>query len=83
LHVLRTVGPAPDHGCDQAGVVRALKRLGVEAVYRGRLGLRRLRWYTDRGLPVIVTLWPEWCEWDHWTPISTGGKNLTNPPPQE
>jgi len=67
--VLRVVGPSPACGCGQTRLIRCLKRLGVAAVYREGLGLRRLRRLAAAGTPVIVTVQPEWYECDHWTVV--------------
>jgi len=67
--VLRVVAPSPASGCDQRHLIRCLKRFGVAAVYRERLGPRSLHRLAAAGTPVIVTVWPEWYGCDHWTVV--------------
>ncbi len=60
--------PSPADGCGQTHLIRCLKRLGVVAEYRDRLGPRTLHRLAAR-TPVIVTVWPEWYACDHWTVV--------------
>src|SRR5262249_24528982 len=69
LDVLRAVAPSSTCGCGWRPLVRCLKRFGIAAEYRERLGLRTLRRHTAAGKPVIVTVWPEGYAGDHWTVV--------------
>src|SRR5688572_1449757 len=55
LEVLRAVAPSSARGCGWQRLVRSLKRFGIVAGYRERLGPRTLRRLTADGKPVIVT----------------------------
>ncbi len=67
--IRRAVPPSPASGCGQRQLIRGLKQLGITAVYRDYLGPKRLAHLLDRGRPVIVTVWPDWYDCDHWTAI--------------
>ena len=67
--VLRAVAPSSAWGCGQGLVVRSLKRFGIAAEERARLGLRTLRRLIAAETPVIVTLWPEGYSCDHWAVV--------------
>ena len=76
--VLRVLRPSTASGCDHKQLVRGIRRLGVEAVYRERLGPERLRGLILSGYPVIVTVWPDDYLCDHWTVVRgvVGGRVL-------
>lgn len=67
--VLASVRPSPEAGCDAKRVVKALAHFGIDATYRNDLGPKRLHRLAGKGLPVIVTVWPEDYGCDHWTVV--------------
>ena len=67
--VLRAVKPTVSGGIDRRGLVKALKELGVDAAYTEDLTVPKLRAYVDRGTPVLVTMWLEDYDTDHWTAV--------------
>src|SRR4051812_26452486 len=68
--VLQVVQPRAGGGCDQGRLIRSLRRFGISAEYRDRLGPHRLHRLVECGTPVIVTVWPEDWLTDHWTVVS-------------
>jgi hypothetical protein len=69
MDVLRAVAPSSTWGRGWRHLVRCLKRFGIVAEYRERLGPRTLRRLTADGKPVIVTVEPEGYAGDHWTVV--------------
>lgn len=65
--VLKTVRPLVSAGVDRSGLVRGLKKLGIKATYKNDLTVGKLRDYVKRGVPVIVSVWPDEWDTDHWT----------------
>lgn len=66
--ILDVVQPTED-GCGQPHLIRSLKKLGVKAQYRKGLEPMDLYRLILKGVPVIVTVEPEWYSCDHWTVI--------------
>jgi hypothetical protein len=67
--VLSAVRPTKSSGVGSKELRRGLRKLSVDAVLHKDLTLRRLREYVACGVPVIVTVWPEEYETDHWTVV--------------
>ncbi len=67
--VLEAVQPSPEVGCGQDRVLKALRAFGITATFRDRLGMKSLAGLVQRGLSVIVTVWPEDYCCDHWTAV--------------
>ena len=67
--VRRVVRPNPNWGVDRHKLVKALVKLGVDAELRTDLTIDVLREYVERGIPVIVSVWPEDWYSDHWTVV--------------
>lgn len=67
--VLAAVRPSLNWGVNYDKLMGALRKLGIDAEYRGDLVMDDLRTYVDQNVPVIVSVWPE--EWmsDHWTVV--------------
>ena len=66
--VLRAVAPTRD-GCGWRNVVRALTHFGIKADYWEDMDLPALRQLMIEKVPVIVTIYPDGYESDHWTVI--------------
>jgi hypothetical protein len=69
MEVLRAAAPSSSSGLGWQHLVRCLKRFGIVAEWRERLGLQTLRRLTADRKPVIVTVEPEGYVCDHWTVI--------------
>lgn len=67
--VLRAVKSTVSSGVDRRSLVRALKDLGVDASYTEELTVPKLRAYVDRKVPVLLTVWLEDLETDHWVAV--------------
>lgn len=67
--VLSAVRPTKGAGIDRAGLTGALKQIGIAAVYRDDLDAANLRRLVDRGIPVVVTVWPDDYRSDHWVVV--------------
>ncbi len=67
--LLGILQPHPGTGRDQGAVIRALRHFGVAASVRVGLGPRGIFNLLVRNSLVIVTVWPEGDECDHWCVI--------------
>jgi hypothetical protein len=67
--VLDAVRPSVNHGVDRFNLLASLKKLGIRAKFKRDLTVNDLRRYVARGIPVIVSVWPEDWFSDHWTVV--------------
>lgn len=67
--ILKIVRPSKSGGINRYKLVKAFKQLGVKAQYKSNLNLGSLRSYVEKGIPVLVTIWPEDWSSDHWTAV--------------
>ena len=67
--VMAAVRPTKSGGANRRRLVRALDKFNITATYRKDLTLKRLYGYVKRGIPVIITVWPEDWSSDHWTTV--------------
>ncbi len=67
--VLKVVRPGKSYGIDGEGMVEALKKLDVEATFRDDLSVPKLRAYVEKGIPVVLTVYPEDWSSDHWVVV--------------
>ncbi len=58
-----------DWGVDRHKLIKALNKLGVDAELRTDLAVDTLREFVERGIPVVVSVWPEDWYSDHWTVV--------------
>lgn len=79
--VLTAVRPSLNHGLNRYKLIGGLDSLGITPYYCNDLTIDKLREYVKRGVPVIVSVWPdEWMN-DHWTVVWGFGEDsiyLTN-----
>lgn len=66
--VLRAVRPHR-WGVDRRALVKALEKLGIRARTRYDLTVATLRHHIKDGMPIIVSVWPEGWDTDHWTVV--------------
>jgi hypothetical protein len=67
--VLLAVRPEPDWGVNRVNLTASLETLGVHVGYRNDLTIDTLKAYVNKGIPVIVSVWPdEWIN-DHWVVV--------------
>lgn len=67
--VLAAVRPTVTQGVDSDRMIAALKRLGIKATYEDDLTVGSLLNYVREGTPVIVSVWPDEWDTDHWTVV--------------
>lgn len=67
--ILRATAPLINSGVDRFKLIGALASLGVRPQYRDDLTISTLRRYVKQGVPVIVSVWPDDYESDHWTVV--------------
>lgn len=66
LEVLEAVEPRIGEGTNQKRMIRGLNSLGVVTEYDDTLTPIILRKYVKQGTPVIISVWPDNWDGDHW-----------------
>lgn len=64
--ILKAVRPTT-RGVDGSELVTALEKLGINANYTENLSVAKLIDYTEQAIPVIISVWPDEWDTDHWT----------------
>ncbi len=59
--------PSPMHGLSEHGMRVTLRRLGIDAPTKQRLGWRRVLESVKEGNPIIICVWPDDWDVNHWT----------------
>ncbi len=67
--VLDAVRPDFDRGTSRRQVVRGLAQFGISAPYRDDLTVWHLHSFVQVGVPVIISVFPQGWEGDHWTVV--------------
>ncbi len=67
--VLRAVRPTKSGGIDGESLIESLGQLGVDAKFRDDLTIGNLRKAVEKGIPVMLTVYPEDWTSDHWTVV--------------
>lgn len=67
--LLATVRPGFDTGTTRHRVIKGLASVGVSAVYRDDLTIWDLYLHVLARVPIIISVFPEWWDGDHWTVV--------------
>lgn len=81
--VLDAARASVNYGVNRSDMRKGLKKLGIHARHQLELTIPKLKNYLKRGIPVIVSVWPDQWEGDHWTIVQgideeKGRIHLTN-----
>lgn len=67
--VLKAVRPTKSGGIDGESLAGALKEIGVGTKFSKDLTIGKLRKAVEKGIPVLLTVYPEDWTSDHWTTV--------------
>lgn len=65
--VLEIVRPSINYGVNRFDLIKSLRALGIDATLQDDLTLTKINGLIKKGVPVIVSVWPEGWYSDHWT----------------
>ncbi len=79
--LLSVVRPGINTGTSRGRVIKGLASVGIKAKYREDLTILNLIAYLIEKTPVIISVFPDWWNGDHWTVVQGVGNSrvyLTN-----